>query len=83
MPLYLVERSFGESFDPNGEIMQELEDYYDLHDIRWLTSFLSSDQKKSYCLYEADNPDLLVKHAEDMGIPYDSVVEVDDLKSAM
>ena len=83
MPLYLVERSFGESFDPENEVLRELEDYYDAHDIRWLTSFLSSDKKKSYCLYEADNTDLLVQHAADMGIPFDSVIEVSDLKSAL
>ncbi len=81
MPMYLVERSFAESFDPDGDVMKELEAYYEANDIRWITSFLSSDQRKSYCLYEAANPDLLRKHADDMGVPLDSVVEVDSLKA--
>lgn len=83
MPLYLVERTFGESFDPNNDVLRELDEYYDAHDIRWLTSFLSADKKKSYCLYEADNTDLLVQHAADMGIPFDGVIEVSDLRSAL
>ncbi len=80
MPVFIVERTFAESFDPTHEVVESLEDYYDEHEIRWISSFLSADQKRSYCLYEADSADLLIKHADDMGIPLDSVMMVSEIE---
>ncbi|MFA9566113.1 MAG: DUF4242 domain-containing protein [Acidimicrobiales bacterium] len=79
MPVYVVERTFGESFDPTGESLMEAEEYFEARDIRWLTTFLSADKKKSYCLYEAESADLLIQHAQDTGFPLDSVMEVTEL----
>ena len=40
-------------------------------------SFLSADKKKTYCLYEAPNPEAIREAAARLGIPADVIVEVD------
>jgi hypothetical protein len=39
-------------------------------------SFLSADKRKSYCLYEADSADALVRAAERAGLPADVITEL-------
>ncbi|GAA1478704.1 hypothetical protein GCM10009623_31500 [Nocardioides aestuarii] len=79
MPLYLVEREFAEGLDLDDETKRLIDDYNLEHEIRWLTSFLSADKKKTYCLYEADDVDQLRRHAADLGLPFDTVTEVAEL----
>ena len=77
MPLYLVERNFAEELgDAKDEDIQQIIDYNEDHDLRWLFSFLSADKRKSYCLYEAVDPDALRKHAADLGFPADVITEL-------
>ena len=44
--------------------------------MRWLFSFLSADQRRTYCLYEAPSPDAIMAAAGRANIPADAVVEV-------
>ena len=52
MPMFLIEREFADQFDPDGTAFELVDQYEADHDIKWLTSFLSADKKKTYCLYE-------------------------------
>ena len=79
MPMYIVERELLESFEPDEETLQRIDEYNRAHDIRWITSFLSPDRKKTYCLYEVDDVEVLRQHAVDMGVPADVIIEVDEL----
>ena len=76
MPLFLVERQFAEAFDPSDDAVRAVDEYESASDIRWLTSFLSSDKRKSYCLYEAADAETMRRHADDLGLPADAIVEV-------
>ncbi len=49
--------------------------------VKWLISFLSADKKKTYCLYEASNPEALREAAERNGVPADVIVEVGELSA--
>ncbi len=49
MPLFVIEREFAEVFDPDGESIQLVDVYNAEHDLKWITSFLSADKKKTYC----------------------------------
>jgi hypothetical protein len=51
--------------------------------VRWLFSFLSADRRRSYCLYEAPSPDMIVAAAKRVGIPADAVVEVNRISADM
>jgi hypothetical protein len=44
--------------------------------IQWLFSFLSADKRKTYCLYEAPNPEAIRAAARRLGLPADTIVEV-------
>lgn len=78
MPLFIVEREFAEQFEPDGETVRAVEQYNDEHDIKWLTSFLSADKKKTFCLFECADIDVLRRHAADLGIPADVITQVSE-----
>ena len=79
MPLFLVERHYAEQFEMTDDAAAHASQYEAIHDITWLSSFLSADKKKTYCLYEVDDIDILRKHAADLGLPADVIVEVSEL----
>jgi hypothetical protein len=76
MSLYLVERNFAEKLKLSSESMHQINDITDELGVRWLYSFLSADGKKTYCLYEAKDPQQLLEQARVVGIPADVIVEV-------
>lgn len=78
MPVFVVEREFAESFDPDDDTLRAVDEYHLSNDIKWITSFLSADKKKTYCLYEVDDADVLRKHAADLGLPADVITQVDE-----
>jgi hypothetical protein len=51
--------------------------------VQWLLSFLSSDRKKSYCLYEAPSPQTIREAARRANIPADDIVEVSEIRPQM
>lgn len=80
MAIFLVERELAEAFEPTDEIVRVVDDYENQHDIAWLTSFLSADKKKTYCLYECDDIEMLRKHAADLGLPANAITEVSEVQ---
>ncbi|MGD9753761.1 MAG: DUF4242 domain-containing protein [Acidimicrobiia bacterium] len=80
MPLYLIERNFAEQL---GEIAPaEVDGIRAVNadeNVRWLLSFLSADRKKTYCLYEAPDPDAIRAAARQANLPADVIVEVSEL----
>ncbi|MEQ6901401.1 DUF4242 domain-containing protein [Nocardioides sp. YIM 152588] len=78
MPVFMVEREFAEGLDLDEETVRLIDEYNLEREIKWLTSFLSADKKKTYCLYEADNVEVLRRHAADLGLPADTIIQVDE-----
>lgn len=79
MALFLIERTFAEQLQLGPDEVQQVTEVNDEIGINWLFSFLSADQKKTFCLYEAEDSAALRKQAETMGIPADQIVEVSKL----
>jgi hypothetical protein len=77
MPVYLVERNFAEKLDLDSDSVKQINEITNEIGARWLTSFLTADGKKTYCLYEARDPEQLLEHARVVGIPADEIVQVD------
>ena len=48
--------------------------------VHWLFSFLSADKRKTYCLYEAPNPELIREAARRLNIPADTIVELGEMR---
>ncbi|MDO6447378.1 DUF4242 domain-containing protein [Colwellia sp. 1_MG-2023] len=78
MALFLIERSFAEQVEMNKEAVEGITRINDDNDIRWLQSFLSSDKKKTYCLYEAESADAIKNASKALNIPCDTIVELGD-----
>jgi hypothetical protein len=77
VPVYLIERQFAEQIDMANVPVKLIEEINGEEGVSWLTSFLTADRQKSYCLYEAPSPDAIVKAAQRAGLPADVVVEVE------
>lgn len=76
MPVFMVERQFAEQLEVAPETAAEINRINDEAGVRWLSSFLSSDKRKTFCLYEADNVDAIRGAAVRAGIPADAIVEL-------
>jgi Protein of unknown function (DUF4242) len=83
MPMYVIERAFAEQLDLTSEDVKLIEEVNADEGVRWLFSFLSADRRRSYCLYEAPSPNMIVAAAERAGIPADAVVEVNRISADM
>jgi hypothetical protein len=76
MPLFLIERNFAEAVETDPELEATIKQVNDEIGIQWLFSFLSADKRKTYCLYEAPNPEAIRAAARRLGVPADTIVEV-------
>jgi Protein of unknown function (DUF4242) len=81
MPLYMIERNFAEQLQLSPEVNAAIKQVNADVGVNWLFSFLSADKKKTYCLYEADNPELIREHARRLNIPADVIIEVGEVPS--
>ena len=76
MPLYLIERNFAEQLNVNRDAATAVTQVNADAGIQWLYSFLSADKKKTYCLYEAPNPEAIRQAAKKLNLPADVIVEL-------
>jgi len=76
MPLYIIERNFAEKIDVNAEGVLAITKINGEVGVNWLFSFLSADRRKSYCLYEAKDPEAIREAARRANVPADVIVEV-------
>ena len=76
MPMYVIERTFAEQLEMDSDDVQLLEEINADEGVSWLFSFLSADRHRSYCLYEAPDPDAILAAARRAGIPADAITEV-------
>ncbi len=83
MPMYVIERAFADQLDLTSDDVKLIEEVNADEGVRWLFSFLSADRRRSYCLYEAPSPDMIVAAATRAGIPADAVVEVNRISADM
>ena len=83
MPMFLIERNFAEQLNMTTEIAGKITEVNQDMGVRWLFSFLSADQKKTYCLYEAPTAELIRENARRLNMPAGVVIEVSNMKPEM
>lgn len=83
MPLFVIERHFAEQIEMTREQAAEITLINADVGVQWLFSFLSADRKKSYCLYEAPNADMIREAAERAKVPADVIMEVQEVRPEM
>ena len=79
-PLYLIERTFAEQLEFDDEARTQVAQVNEDLGLEWLFSFLSADKRKTYCLYQAPNPELIREAARRVGAPVDAIIEVSELR---
>ncbi|HVL58983.1 MAG TPA: DUF4242 domain-containing protein [Burkholderiaceae bacterium] len=81
MPRYLVERTFpnGLSLAPSEEGAQACAAVVDrnLNDgVTWIHSYVTPRKDKTYCIYDAPDPEAIRRVASRNGLPVDRITEV-------
>jgi len=82
MPRYMIERQFAEQLEVTRDGVRKGDEINADEGVRWVFSFLSADQLRSYCLYEASSPAAILAAARRAGLPADVIVEVDKIDPA-
>jgi Nickel responsive protein SCO4226-like len=76
MPRYIIERNFAEQLALTKDGVEGLNRVNGEEGVAWIFSFLSADKKKTYCLYEAPNPEAIRAAARRNNIPFDAIIEI-------
>ncbi len=76
MPVFMIERRYAEQIEASAEDVREINEINAEEDVRWLMSFLSADKRKTYCLYEAESAEAILRAAARAGLPADVITEV-------
>jgi hypothetical protein len=81
MPRYMVERKFADGLNIpinkdgdkvcGGVVARNAED-----GVTWIQSFVSSDRKQTFCIYDAPNPEAVKTVAEKNALPVTKITEV-------
>ena len=76
MPRYLIERNFAERIELTKDGIEGVKRINDEEGVAWIISFLSADKRKSYCIYEAPNPEAIWAAARRNKVPCDAIIEI-------
>lgn len=81
MPRYLVERTFPDGLvvpltDEGVAACQGVVVNNASQGVTWLHSYVNEDKTKSFCIYDAPNPEAIQSVANKNGLPVDRIVKV-------
>lgn len=81
MPRYIVQRTFPEglqiSVDEDGaDLCREVIERNAQEGVTWISSFVSEDKTRTFCLYEAPTPEAIRKTAIRNELPVDEITQV-------
>ncbi|WP_066823562.1 DUF4242 domain-containing protein [Sphingomonas mali] len=81
MPRYMVERSFPTGLHipcntDGAAACLNVVDENATGSVNWVQSFVSADKQKTFCLYDAPNPDAIRSAGERNGLPVGPITEV-------
>jgi hypothetical protein len=81
MPRYVVERTFpdGLTLPPSSdgaEHCRRVVERNQEQDVTWVHSYLSEDRRKTFCVYDAPNPEAIRRSAARNDLPVDRITSV-------
>lgn len=81
MPRYMVQRSFSEGLhipiDNGGaELCREVIERNADEGVTWISSYVSEDKTRTFCIYDAPNPEAIRKTAARNELPVDQITRV-------
>jgi hypothetical protein len=81
MPRYLVERTFPDGLviptnDEGAKSCLAVVQNNGEEQVTWVTSFVSTDRTKTFCIYDGPSPESIQRAAQANGLPVDAINEV-------
>lgn len=81
MPRFLVERTFPDGLaipmnDQGAEICLTVVGNNQQDDVTWVHSYVTTDKKKTFCIYDAPSPEAIRKVAKRNNLPVDTITQV-------
>jgi hypothetical protein len=81
MPRYMVQRTFPDGLPiPAGggraEVCRAVIEQNALQSVTWITSFVSDDKARTFCVYDAPTPEAIRATAARNGLPVDQITRV-------
>jgi hypothetical protein len=81
MPRYIVQRTFPEGLHipANGEgadLCRGVVEHNAREGVTWISSFVSEDKTRTFCVYDAPTPEAIRKTAARNGLPVDEITQV-------
>jgi hypothetical protein len=81
MPRFMVERSFPSGLEipmtaEGAAVSQGVVSRNAELGVTWVHSYVSEDKKRTYCVYDAPDPESIRKAAERNGLPVDRITPV-------
>lgn len=81
MPRYIVERTFVDGLaipttDDGAKTCLQVVQNNAEEQVTWVTSYVTSDKTKTYCVYDGPSPDAIHRAATANGLPIDRISEV-------
>jgi hypothetical protein len=81
MPRYMVERNFPDGLkipmnDEGAGACLNVVGNNRSQDVTWVHTYVSDDHRKTFCIYDAPDPEAIRKVAEINGLPVDTITKV-------
>ena len=81
MPRYIVQRTFPEGLhipvDGGGaDLCRGVVEHNALEGVTWISSFVSEDKTRTFCVYDAPTPEAIRKTAIRNELPVDQITQV-------
>jgi hypothetical protein len=81
MPRYMVQRTFPEGLhipvaDGGVDICRGVVERNAAEGVTWISSFVSEDKARTFCVYDAPTPEAIRKTAASNGLPVDQITQV-------
>ncbi len=81
MPRYVVQRTFPEGLhisvvDGGAELCRGVVEHNAEEGVTWISSFVSEDKSRTFCIYDAPTPEAIRKTAARSALPVDRITRV-------
>jgi hypothetical protein len=81
MPRYMVERTFPDGLaipvnDDGVKAVQGVIEVNATKGVTWVHSYVSTDKRRTFCVYDGPSPEAIQSAAAGNGLPIDSISEV-------
>jgi hypothetical protein len=81
MPRFLVERTFPDGLnipmnEQGAQVCLTVVGNNSQDGVTWVHSYVSSEKKKTFCIYDAPSPEAIRKVAQRNNLPVDRITEV-------